>query len=657
MSHPYLRTAVAVAVINPFIIFTAGAAEDEAAVIVTATRFAAADPRVPANISVITRDDIRNTPALDLPDVLKARAGIDVRPLYGNLGMDATVDIRGFGDTATSNTLILLDGQRLNPIDMGSISWSAIPLDSIQRIEIIRGAGTVLYGDQASGGVINIVTDKSGRPHAAVSAGAGSYGYRGLDAHGAAGNDAGYFNVFIHYAASDGWRKNGQQDQQAVSGRAGLYLGEGELALDYAGYKDSSGQPGYLLRAAYLADPRSSAMPLDSQRRDGYRLRPSLKVPLSATLSLEAEVANEHENQHADYVSFASVSERAKDNLSFTPRLHWLHGIGSLESETVLGLDYYSGRIKAHYSTAPNQSADQTSSAFYCQNSTLLTDAWTVTLGGRSQRMDQSAHQAAYAAWFTPAMDGNAMRTRNAYDLGASYNAQGWRAYGKVGSTFRFANTDELFSYDPFTGNPLFAGNLRPQHGTIQEIGGSLDSGSIQGRASVYRMELTDEIGYDGVAFANVNFDPTRRQGLEAEIDWRLVDSLKARLAYAYTDAKFRSGPYADKRLPLVPRDKVSLQLTWDAGVPGTYTAAANYVGARPYSGDSANALGDLGGYATLDLQGAWNLKPWSVTARLLNALDKRYAPLAGYSPFKADYYYYPADGRSFFMSARYDFK
>ena len=144
-------------------------------VIVSATRFSEPDTNVAANVSVITRDDIRNTPARDLPSMLKGSAGVDVRALYGSLGIDSTIDIRGFGETAGSNTLILLDGQRLNPIDMGSVSWSAIPLDSVQRIEIMRGAGTVLYGDKATGGVVNIITDKSGAPRAGATVGIGSY--------------------------------------------------------------------------------------------------------------------------------------------------------------------------------------------------------------------------------------------------------------------------------------------------------------------------------------------------------------------------------------------------------------------------------------------------------------------------------------------------
>jgi iron complex outermembrane receptor protein len=271
--------------------------------------------------------------------------------------------------------------------------------------------------------------------------------------------------------------------------------------------------------------------------------------------------------------------------------------------------------------------------------------------------MEQSAHQDAYAPWFSPAMDGSATRRRNAWDLGARYSGQGWRAYGKLGTTFRFANTDELFSFNPLTGNPAFAGDLRPQHGRIGEIGGSTSLGPVRVRAALYRMHLKDEIGYDGALGANVNFDPTRRQGLEAELDWRIAERLKAKLAYAYTDAEFRSGPYAGKRVPLVPREKLTLQLTWDAGRAGSYSAVANHVGSRRYSGDFSNVRGTLSGYTTLDLQAAWNLKPWTVTARLLNAFDQRYAPYAGYSPWIADHYYYPADGRSFHLSARYDFK
>jgi iron complex outermembrane receptor protein len=271
--------------------------------------------------------------------------------------------------------------------------------------------------------------------------------------------------------------------------------------------------------------------------------------------------------------------------------------------------------------------------------------------------MDQKAHQDAYPAWFSPALDGQGVKSRAAYDLGVTYGSAAWRTYAKTGTTFRFANTDELFGYDLVLGIPVFAGNLRPQHGKIHEVGGSFAAGSVSGRASAYRMDLEDEIGYDGAVGANVNFDPSRRQGFEAEADWQLATPLKARAAYTYTDAQFRSGPYAGRDVPLVSRHKASLQLAWDAAAAGRYTALVNYTGDRRYSSDFANGHGSLAGFTTLDLQASWKLKPWTVTAKLLNALDKRYAAYAGYSPYIADHYYYPADGRSLFLSARYDFR
>ena len=651
-----LTAALSVAFLAPS---PAVAADDLDPVIVTATRFSEREVNVAANISVITRDDIRNTPATDLPSMLKASAGVDVRALYGGLGIDSTIDIRGFGENAGSNTLILLDGQRLNPIDLGSVSWSAIPLDSVQRIEIQRGAGTVLYGDRATGGVVNIITDKSGTPRAGATIGIGSYDTQTVDANAAAGNDVGYFNVFGHYAHTDGWRDNSHAEQAALSGRGALYIGQGEGFIDYSVYNNRSGLPGPLLSAAYRSNPRSASTPNDSQRNNGYRLRPGIALPVTDTLRIEAEVSVERQDGHFNYVSFASEGDRTRESWSLTPRLRWQHGLGRLKSETVAGIDYYSGKVDATYTTSASQSAKQDSLGFYFQNTTEFGAGWAGTVGARNQRVDQSASQDAYLGFFgpQPGLEGSADYSRNAWDLGLTYSGNGWRAYGKGGTTFRFATTDELFGYDPFTGNPTFAGNLKPQTGTLGELGGSLALGPVTGRAAVYLMNLNDEIAYDGAVFSNVNLAPTRRQGLEFEADWRIVPSLLARVSYTYAESTFRDGIYDGNQVPLVPKNKAALRLSWDGDGFGQYTAIANYIGQRHYSGDYANALNMLPSYTTVDLMAAWNFKPWSISARMLNVFDKIYSPYAGYSTFQSDYYYYPADGRTFLMTASYSFR
>jgi len=632
------------------------AADQFDAVIVTATRFSEVDTSVAVNTSVITRLDIRNTPAQNLPDVLSTRAGIDVHQIGGAMGRDATVDMRGFGSTATSNTLVLVDGLRVNPVDMGSIIWSAIPLENVERIEIIRGSGTILYGDGATGGVINIITSKSERPVAGVTAMMGSYSYKGADVQLANGNDKAYYNIFVNYASSNGYRHNSQQDQHTVSGRVGLLLDRGELSADFASYKESTGQPGAIFSAAYRDDPRSTRTPLNKESRDGYRLRPGISYRLNDRLTLEGELALDHQQLDSKYISIASASDRIRDTSSFTPRLRWGHDLGSLTSETVFGFDYYDGKVTSSNTGFANQGASQESSAFYFQNITKFTQHLSLTIGGRTQRMKQSAHQDAYVPWFSPAMEGAVARTTNAYDLGLAYATDGWRVYGKTGTTFRFANVDELFGFDPILFVPVFAGDIRPQHGRINEIGGNMAVGMANLRASIYQLELTDEIGYDDALGANTNLLPTSRQGAELEAELKVAENLRVRLSYAYTDARFRAGAYSGNAVPLVPRDQASAQLTWNTSSSGSYSAMLRHVGERRYGSDFTNSQGMLSGYTTLDVQAVWTLRPWKVTAKLLNALDRKYSALAGYSAFFNDTYYYPVDRRSFFVSGHFDF-
>ncbi len=629
-------------------------------VVVTATRFAQADPAIPANISVITRQEIQSSPAMNLPDLLKTRAGINVTSLYGQMATNASVDLRGFGDTATSNTLILLDGQRLNPIDGGGILWSAIPLNAIERIEIVRGSGSVLYGDRATGGVINIITDKSAKPTADVSATFGSYGYKAEDAHAAGGSGNTYFNLTGHHAETDGWRTNSQADESSFAGRAGYRTGNRDLFLDLSAYQNSSGLPGALFSKQFQTQPDMARYPYDNQKHDGIRLRPGFALALSSDLDLEGELGYVkdhylvHQFNSSDTPSY--TSGRNNETWSATPRLRWRHGLGGLSSQTVLGLDYYDGQIGneawSSYSGSNQQGAKQTSQAFYLQNTTGLSDTLDLTLGARNQTVRQSAYD------IGAGMDSSAQRTRNAWEAGLSDQiSASTRVYAKVGRTFRFPNTDELFGFDPITYATIFRGDLKPQQGTIREVGTSWQTTGASLHAALYQTDLTDEIAYDGTSYTNVNLPATRHQGVELEGQWQISSAWLGRFAYSYTDATYREGSNAGNDIPSIPHDRATLALSWLGGKAGTWSTVVNYTGKQRYSGDDANLLAMQAGFATVDLRADWDLKPWKLTARVTNLLDRHYATSAGYSTTYSDYYYYPADPRSLFVSASYKFR
>ena len=179
-----------------------------APVIVTATRFRDPGDRFPIGVQVITAGDIRRSTAVTVPELLSAQAGIRTRDLSGSPNLQT--DMRGFGISGDQNALVLLDGQRISEYEQTPVNWAALPLDAIERIEILRGSGAVLYGSGATVGTINIIT-KAPRPadrSAALYGGAGSYAtYEARAGLNLGGEAAGLRANAAHYE-SDNYRDN-----------------------------------------------------------------------------------------------------------------------------------------------------------------------------------------------------------------------------------------------------------------------------------------------------------------------------------------------------------------------------------------------------------------------------------------------------------------
>src|SRR3989337_1488641 len=145
-------------------------------IVVTATRYKEEYNFVPLNVTFITEEDIESSTAQFIPDLLRTQADIKVSDIAGNK-RSYNVDIRGFGETGGLNTLVLIDGRKVNHVDLSGTDWTQIPLDRVKRIEVIRGGrGSVLYGDNAAGGVINIITKKGEELKSGGEIDGGSFG-------------------------------------------------------------------------------------------------------------------------------------------------------------------------------------------------------------------------------------------------------------------------------------------------------------------------------------------------------------------------------------------------------------------------------------------------------------------------------------------------
>ncbi|MEK7815418.1 MAG: TonB-dependent receptor [Pseudomonadota bacterium] len=633
MKRLSMLCAAVAAVLSP-----AFAANTETPVVVTATRLDDVT-RLPASITVITAEEIHRTPAKTLPELLSLEAGVFNRDLYGNQAARAKIDIRGFGAASSENVLILLDGRRLNDIDMSAVDFTSIPLGMIERVEITRGVGAVLYGDGAVGGVVNIITRQPGRAGRKGQAAfaAGTYNTRRIEANIEQGNGSTSFHLAAQGLHSDGYRVNNELDQGTLQADLRFAASGRESFLKFGADRYKVGLPAHRQVDASAnvdllsTDRRGATTPNDYSKRDGFHVSGGTTLFLPGNSQLILDVGY---REKQDKASLSSFLDTTLAGWSFTPRLKTGSSVWGLPGSAVAGVDYF---VSTYDSDRANNEAAaatpihrlairQTSIAVYAQDTAELRPGTHFTLGARHQQVSSRARDTFNASAPGAAFDGGATdkddgETEDAYEVGLRHalnDTLSW--FGRYGRSFRIATVDEIFS--TFPGQFTF---LLPQTARTLETGLAYRQGDVRLEASVYRMNLKNEIHYDPNTFANVNLDPTRRRGVELSAGWQAASRLALKASYAYTEARFTSGSYSGNEVPLVPRRTASLALDWKAAAWWGLSATARHVGDKRFDNDQTNTFSQkIPAYAMVDLKWYGQAQGWTLEAAVNNAFDRK---------------------------------
>ena len=230
-----------------------------APIVVTASRANRTAEEMPANVKVITADAIRDSGAQNVVAALETLGGLFFRHNSDNPGQ-AEVSMRGFGQNSSGRVLVLVDGQRLNTADMANLDWLRIPVTAVDRIEVLRGGQTALYGDYAVAGVINIITHQpSDKPSTTVSATVGSdHPFAGHIGHAGNVGDTRY-TADVDWRKSDGWRDHSGYEDTDVRATLARDWTERLTTTLSAFYSDNTyDMPGFLYRSEMAVDPRQS---------------------------------------------------------------------------------------------------------------------------------------------------------------------------------------------------------------------------------------------------------------------------------------------------------------------------------------------------------------------------------------------------------------
>jgi iron complex outermembrane receptor protein len=635
----------------------AACAQDDipSTVVITGSRFPSVASLRPIGATVITQDDIRRAGVNDVNGAIRKIGGV-----FGRQSLDSSpdfaLDLRGFGTNSAQNMVIMVDGVRLNENELANTVLSTIPIDTVERIEITRGGGSVLYGEGATGGVIQITTRRAvaggthGSAHGSIFAEGGSFHEH--DVRASLSQTAGSVSADIAVArqGSQNYRRNSGFDQTTgalnlqtrfTGGRAGIHL---ESA------RQASRLPGSLTLAQFDADPRQASTPQDFGALNTDRANVFAEYRLGA-VDLAADLSHRERNVRSSYLSFGSNNAYDGRQDQFSPRARWLSNVGGMLNELVGGLDVtrWKRKTTASYSSAD---ASQSSQAVYVRDELRFDPAHDgrVALGARHENFDKD---------YVDALAGNPAEDRsqaqNAWEAQASYRVHPLvEVYAKTGQSYRVANVDEN-SYRT-SGDILKAQTSHDlEFGTTLRHAPGDDSRTLTAR--LFRHRLHNEIFFDPTANggwgANTNLDPTERKGVEIDAEALLAAGWRASAHLQHVLARFTDGPNAGRELVLVPKNVVTARLAWVPGNGQSADVGAQWVDSQRYGSDFSNGCAArIPSYTTLDARYAIKLGPWEVAATGLNLADRHYFSNA----FGCKSGIYPSDGRQLKLSARYDF-
>jgi len=578
-------------------------------VIITATRTLQKLEDSLSSVTVIERADIERSQARTLDEVLAGVEGVAIAR-QGGLGQPTSVYVRG-GES--DHVLWIIDGIRVGSVTTGIPALQDIPLDTVERIEIVRGARSSLYGADAMGGVVQIFTRRGGAADRALRVTSGSNGTRQLSFGAGLGDETAWLDLQGSHLETDGIN--------ACLGRP-FPPGGGCLTSepDRDPYRNTSVNLGGGYRWRGGASLEAFVQRAEARVAfDSSFLNESDLVNQAAGIKLVAEpiagwrstlTAGRSWDESTSFsasASFTSVFNSSRDTLT------WQNELRAGGGDLLLGADFLRDRVDSDIDYTRPSRDNQAAFAQYA----FAFGSQDLALAARIDDNEQFGSNATGSvAW--------------GLQLG-----EGMRAYASVGSAFKAPSFNEL--YYPGFSNP----NLSPERALTTELG--LKQRRAWGRwsLSAYRSEVDELIAFDVATFLPQNVSQALLTGVEGALEWQ-GGPWRFSQTVGWLSAEDRSSGFDRGRaLPRRPAWSGRSAIAWSGS---SFDAGASVQFASRRYDDLANTR-ELGGYATVDLTGAWRLSSATeVQVRLANAFDRRYETAT----------LYPALGREFFVTLRY---
>jgi len=586
-----------------------------AEVVVTASRDRENVQRVPANVSVITARDIEQSGATTLVEILDKFESIHFRDYSGN-SPQSLIDMRGFGgDNPFGKTLIMLDGRRLNRPDMASINWLQIPLSQIDRVEVVRGAGSVLYGDAAIGGVINVITKKGrGKPQANVSVVAGSYGLNEERAGVSGSADRWSYALNGNNRFDFGYRERSKSSSQGGSVDFGYDASE-LFRISFGANLNQNAYlfPGALTRQQMVQD-RQQFQP-GHNNDDGMDRDTNVNVRMESILGafgrFDLKLMYGDRTIRANMDSWFVWTDSRMKTYTLNPQYILDRDILGHANKLTAGVDYYNEPYQKDFFTrrdgfTKSSWADlkRDSLGYYIRDEFSLLPVILLSAGYRTEKTSIGGTNTDAVTPANSFTDQDKTYDAEAYELGLTWLVgKKSKIFSKYGTVYRIPFMDEIMSFNGGGGG--FLRSLEKEKGSSMEAGTQFyPLEQLKLGLTVFRIDMEDEIQYVGTypTGYNQNTGKTRHDGAEFSFSYQWDKWARFYGNATYHVATFENGLYNKKEMPLVPNRManlgVEIHLPWNLML----RPEMRHVGNAFLSGDNANTGEKLEAHTLFDL-------------------------------------------------------
>ena len=644
----------------------------EPEIIVSGTRSEQSGVVIPASISVITREDIEASGAKHIAEVLRAKGAIQLSDLYGD-GTRSSISMRGL--SAASNTLILVDGRRLNNPDIGEPDLNSVSIKAIERIEIIQGSASVLFGNQAVGGVINIISKSPDKFATNAEVITGSFDRQGLRIGIAnAWNNGLSFELNGESRESDNYREHNDIEYDNVFAKTGFDYEHGQVFVEYQKISDEQQTPGALLGSEIEQDRQQSnpAFINDFTQLDTEVTRAGIQQTLSDHWRLLAEYT--HRKSDGEFVlSFRGApapplnppNVQEREVTSISPRAIASYPMKNRDLLLTVGGDLESSEyfLQSVFGTQFN---DQDIGALYLFGVVPVMEKVDLALGWRHAEVENDLVDRPLGFAGVPD-DADLDDSVNVGSIGLTVHAsENLRHFINYEENYRFAKVDE-HTQSPVV--PDFFGQsgevLETQTGDSIELGVEWSKNGHSAKFVLYQLDIDDEILFDPTLFQNTNIDSARHQGAVLEGAAQLSSSVRMGFNYSYLDAEITSGSFTGNAVPLSAEHVTGINLNYQISQNWRFYAESNYTSERHLAGDFGNSLVELDGYTVSNIQFSYVVGLLSLELRVNNILDEEYSDSGSvYTLYDPATFvptdvpaYYPSPERNFWISAELRFE